>query len=150
MRKKLTDQFQPHNSRYKEQEIGWVYGHSNPNLKEEFHLEKLLLHSFNKLLPANSQTSSQTEIFQSIDCILTLVTVSSWSSHDENNCWVTSVIPIFCNNLYPVQMSKVSSDTQGFPDTSYKLRKQLISFQHTAAQNTYCHPNRKEWVHKED
>ena len=92
------------------------------------------------------------KIFHSIDCILTLVTVSSWSSLDENAYSLTLVIPIFCNTLYPVQMSKVSFDTQDslLTDTSCKITKQFISFQHTVAQNTYSHPSRMEWVHRED
>ena len=68
------------------------------------------------------------KIFHSIDCILTLVTVSSWSSQDENIYSLTLVIPIFFNNMFPVKMSKVSVDSQGIflTNTSCKIRKHLF------------------------
>ena len=65
------------------------------------------------------------KILHSIDCILTLVTVSSWSSQDEHIYSLTLLVPIFCNNMYPIQMSKLSVDSQGslFTNTSCKISK---------------------------
>jgi hypothetical protein len=86
------------------------------------------------------------KIFHSIDCILTLVTVSSQSSQDENIYSLTLLIPIFCKNMYPIQMSKLSVHSQGslLTDTSCKIRKQFVPFQHTVAWNTYSHSKRQE------
>ena len=51
--------------------------------------------------------------FVSITCILSLDTIGKCSSCDENTLSLSSVFLKVCRNLYTVQRSKVSSDTQG-------------------------------------
>ena len=66
-------------------------------------------------------------------------------------CIQSSVIIIISRSTYAVQMSKVSSDTQRkmLKATSCKIRKQIISFHHTMAQNSPSHCNRLDWAYIE-
>lgn len=90
------------------------------------------------------------EIFHLIYYTLTHVTIGSWSSMKKKHL-VTSVIFIFCSSPYAVEMSKVSSNTQGnlLSLRSCKIRKQVTSFQYTMTQNIHLHSKREEREHSE-
>lgn len=90
------------------------------------------------------------EIFHLIYYILTHVTIGSWPSVKKIHL-VTSMIFIFCSSPYTVEMSKVSSNTQGnlLSVRSCKIRKQVTSFQYTMAQNIHLHSKREEREHSE-
>jgi hypothetical protein len=61
------------------------------------------------------------------------------------------MILIVCSRQYTLQMSKVSSNTKDnlLIDTSCKIRRQVISFKHTMAQNAPSHSNKLECEHRE-
>lgn len=126
----VADKVHPPQSRHKKQEMGWLYRHSNLTPNKESRMApttKASLNSPRKL--QKRETSAQRhhtiwELFDSIYCIWSLVTIGSWSSCDEHKFILTSVILILCNNSYTVQMSKVPSDTQSnlLITTPYKIK----------------------------
>lgn len=126
----VADQVHPPQSRHKKQEMGWLYRNSNLTPSKESRMApttKASLISPRKL--QKRETSAQRhhtiwELFDSIYCIWSLVTIGSWSSCDEDKFILTSVILILCNNSYTVQMSKVPSDTQSnlLITTPYRIK----------------------------
>lgn len=128
--KNVAEQFHPQKSRHKKQEMGWLYRHSNLTPKKESRMApttKASLNSPQKLQKRETRAQRHHtiwELFDSIYCIWSQVTIGSRSSCDEDKFILTSLNLILCNNSYSVQMSKVPSDTQSnlLITTPYKIK----------------------------
>lgn len=93
-------------SGHKEQKMAYGHGHANPITDEEFHSERLCLLKIPQTPQGkpsrrdkSSNTSSYLWAFHSTNFILTLVTMGSLTSHDENEFNIMSMIVRVCNSL---------------------------------------------------